>query len=126
MLKRHQASIDLSKNALIIQGREIRFLNEHELPDQAREEEDQSEQEIEKAKAQSLLSNDNSQKVISDTAQKSSSQNLSNQGNDTLNEERRNKVKVLVGLGADEEQAKSLLGSTDWNVELAASLLFSQ
>lgn len=32
MLKRYQASIDLSQNALIIQGRKIPFLAEHELP----------------------------------------------------------------------------------------------
>ncbi|KAI5476471.1 DNA damage-inducible v-SNARE binding protein Ddi1 [Pseudohyphozyma bogoriensis] len=32
MLKRHQACIDLAKDALVIQGREIRFLPEHELP----------------------------------------------------------------------------------------------
>ncbi|KDE05753.1 hypothetical protein MVLG_03845 [Microbotryum lychnidis-dioicae p1A1 Lamole] len=32
MLKRHQACIDLQKDALVIQGREIRFLSEHELP----------------------------------------------------------------------------------------------
>lgn len=36
MLKRHQACIDLEKNCLRIQGREIRFLSEHELPAQAR------------------------------------------------------------------------------------------
>ena len=32
MLKRHQACIDLAKNALVIGGREIPFLSEHELP----------------------------------------------------------------------------------------------
>lgn len=32
MLKRHQACIDLAKDALVIQGREIKFLAEHELP----------------------------------------------------------------------------------------------
>ena len=32
MLKRHQACIDLAKDALVIQGREIKFLSEHELP----------------------------------------------------------------------------------------------
>lgn len=32
MLKRYQANIDLAKDALVIQGREVRFLSEHELP----------------------------------------------------------------------------------------------
>ncbi|CAE6487612.1 unnamed protein product [Rhizoctonia solani] len=36
MLKAHQACIDLEKNVLRIQGREVRFLSEHELPDKAR------------------------------------------------------------------------------------------
>lgn len=36
MLKAHQACIDLEKNVLRIQGREVRFLNEHELPEKAR------------------------------------------------------------------------------------------
>jgi len=36
MLKAHQASIDLKKNVLRIQDREVHFLSEHELPDKAR------------------------------------------------------------------------------------------
>ena len=36
MLKAHQACIDLEKNVLRIQGREVRFLSEHELPEKAR------------------------------------------------------------------------------------------
>lgn len=40
MLKRHQATIDLGKDALVIQGREIRFLSEHELPKHSQEEEE--------------------------------------------------------------------------------------
>lgn len=36
MLKAHQACIDLEKNVLRIQGREVKFLAEHELPDKAR------------------------------------------------------------------------------------------
>ncbi|EST06083.1 Aspartic peptidase, DDI1-type [Kalmanozyma brasiliensis GHG001] len=35
MLRRYQATIDLGKNALVIQGEEIRFLDEHELPAEA-------------------------------------------------------------------------------------------
>lgn len=38
MLKAHQACIDLEKSVLRIQGREVKFLAEHELPDKAREE----------------------------------------------------------------------------------------
>ena len=37
MLKAHQACIDLEKNCLRIQGREVRFLSEHELPAKAKE-----------------------------------------------------------------------------------------
>ncbi|KAF9969068.1 DNA damage-inducible protein 1, partial [Actinomortierella ambigua] len=36
MLKRHQACIDLKKNALVINDTEIRFLSEHELPQNAK------------------------------------------------------------------------------------------
>ncbi|CAL1700325.1 unnamed protein product [Somion occarium] len=36
MLKAHQACIDLEKNVLRIQGREVSFLAEHELPEKAR------------------------------------------------------------------------------------------
>ncbi|KAF8930416.1 DNA damage-inducible protein 1 [Dissophora ornata] len=37
MLKRHQACIDLGKDCLVINGTEIRFLSEHELPNSAKE-----------------------------------------------------------------------------------------
>lgn len=37
MLKAHQAIIDLEKSVLRIQGREVRFLAEHELPEKARD-----------------------------------------------------------------------------------------
>ncbi|KAG9325958.1 hypothetical protein KVV02_005802 [Mortierella alpina] len=37
MLKRHQASIDLKKDCLVINGTEIRFLSEHELPNSAKD-----------------------------------------------------------------------------------------
>src|SRR6267154_363007 len=36
MLKAHQACIDLEKSVLRIQGREVRCLSEHELPEKAR------------------------------------------------------------------------------------------
>lgn len=43
MLKAHQACIDLEKNCLRIQGREIKFLPEHELPEKARMMEEEAE-----------------------------------------------------------------------------------
>ncbi|EPQ28228.1 uncharacterized protein PFL1_04055 [Pseudozyma flocculosa PF-1] len=36
MLKRYQATIDLAQNSLVIQGNRIRFLDEHELPQEAK------------------------------------------------------------------------------------------
>ena len=38
MLKAHQANIDLEQDVLRIKGRQVRFLPEHELPDNARPE----------------------------------------------------------------------------------------
>lgn len=37
MLKGHRACIDLDKGVLRIQGREVRFLSEHELPEKAKD-----------------------------------------------------------------------------------------
>jgi DNA damage-inducible protein 1 len=44
MLKRHQACIDLEKNVLRIQGIEVPFLAEHELPNKARQMEELAEE----------------------------------------------------------------------------------
>ncbi|POW06708.1 hypothetical protein PSHT_10253 [Puccinia striiformis] len=128
MLKRHQAIIDLSKNALIIQGKEVRFLSEHELPDKAKdgdEEVEEESSEIERAKNQSLLE-DNSQKVIADTANRSAIKppSASRLGSSSgLGPDQRAKVETLVGFGADPIQAEALLRSTEWNVDLAANLV---
>ncbi|KAF9115757.1 DNA damage-inducible protein 1 [Mortierella sp. AM989] len=46
MLKRHQASIDLKKDCLIINGTEIRFLSEHELPGSAKDNPELSPEEL--------------------------------------------------------------------------------
>lgn len=140
MLKRHQAIIDLSKNALIIQGRELKFLSEHELPESAKETSEEvgdESSEIERAKNQSLLE-DNSQRVIADTANRSATKSpiglasssstsaIQSGSGSSLNPDQKAKVDALVGFGADPVQAEALLRSTDWNVDLAASLLFSQ
>jgi len=129
MLKRHQAVIDLSKNALIIQGKEVRFLSEHELPESAKEGADEEEaSDVERAKKQSLLEDD-SQKVIADTASRSAlkAPSAGRLGSSSgLDADKKAKVETLVGFGADPIQAEALLRSTEWNVDLAASLLFSQ
>ncbi|PLW15528.1 hypothetical protein PCANC_14522 [Puccinia coronata f. sp. avenae] len=127
MLKRHQAIIDLSKNALIIQGKEVRFLSEHELPesakDSAHEGEETSTETEGTSKKGSLLLEDNSQRVIADTANRSASKPASTSrlgSNSGLDADKKAKVETLVGFGADPIQAEALLRSTEWNVDLAA------
>lgn len=44
MLKRHACVLDMAKNALIVHGKSIRFLDEHELPAAARMEGDEEEE----------------------------------------------------------------------------------
>lgn len=55
MLKRHQACIDLEHNCLRIQGREIPFLPEHELPNNARHVEEVAEELGEKSGSGGML-----------------------------------------------------------------------
>ncbi|PLW43912.1 hypothetical protein PCANC_09622 [Puccinia coronata f. sp. avenae] len=129
MLKRHQAIIDLSKNALIIQGKEVRFLSEHELPesakDSAHEGEETSTETEGTSKKGSLLLEDNSQRVIADTANRSASKPASTSrlgSNSGLDADKKAKVETLVGFGADPIQAEALLRSTEWNYQSQPSL----
>ncbi|KAM6496159.1 hypothetical protein JOM56_008865 [Amanita muscaria] len=137
MLKAHQACVDLQKNVLRIQGREVRFLSEHELPDKAREPNWQD---------QELLLGDNPTGPAASSASTSSApdatrsqlqqsfpgsgRTLSNApasgavGQPTNSRHPEDKVKILMDLGVTREQAISLLDAANGNVDVAASMLF--
>ncbi|VDC02492.1 unnamed protein product [Peniophora sp. CBMAI 1063] len=133
MLKAHQACIDLGKNVLRIQGREVQFLSEHELPDKARIFE--TPHGDEGTEGPSTPSNPT-------PAQPNPQQRFPGAGN-TIGSgptntaapaPRRNAppasshpesaIQTLMGLGATREIAISTLDAAGGNLDVAASLLF--
>ncbi|CAG8544910.1 7658_t:CDS:10 [Paraglomus brasilianum] len=98
MLKRHQACIDLQKNCLIIQGQEIPFLNEHELPENAR----------------------NGEFLDEDLVTPGTT---SAKAEGTANTQLEEKIKRLVQFGITREYAIQLLEVTNGDLESAANLI---
>ena len=126
MLKAHQACIDLRKNVLRIQDREVRFLAEHELPDKARFPEDAREFGQQAGAVASSSSQNNQQfpgsgqrlgQVPAPPTQPSS--------HISRTPYPENSIKTLMDLGASRESAIRALDSAKGNVEYAASVLFS-
>ncbi|KAF8646404.1 hypothetical protein AX16_007269 [Volvariella volvacea WC 439] len=134
MLKAHQACIDLEKNVLRIQGREVRFLSEHELPEKARD--------PHHAEAAEAAAAANTAPPPPNPGP-SSSKNPSFPGSgNTLggSPSGRNPgptqrpapqrfpekdINTLMGFGATREVAISALEAANGNIDIAASLLFS-
>jgi len=125
MLKAHQACIDLEKNVLRIQGREVKFLAEHELPAKARD---------------SLLladSNDRAPEISRQSASTSnSSPSVPNPRRDaalrqpapsqpTARRWAEKDIETLMGFGVTRDAAIQMLDATNGNVDAAASILFS-
>ncbi|KAF9462038.1 hypothetical protein BDZ94DRAFT_1262264 [Collybia nuda] len=125
MLKAHQACIDLSKNALRIQGREVRFLSEHELPDKARNPAELPET----AGPSSSSSNPPSSFPGSGSTIGSAPAPAagtrpsvpSRQASSTHSEQN---IRILMDLGVSREVAISTLDAAGGNIDVAASLLF--
>lgn len=139
MLKAHQACIDLQKGVLRIQGREVSFLPEHELPDKAR---------ILEAgvDADGSLPSESAQPVATSSALRGGASVAQNPGSgrgfpggghtlggapaasggpaSTGGRYPERDVQALVGLGATREQAVQLLSASGGNVDVAASMLF--
>ncbi|KAL7267825.1 DNA damage-inducible protein 1 [Rhizina undulata] len=107
MLKRHQASIDLKKGCLIIQDEEVGFLGESEIP---KDDEMEAEPTVEPAGAT----------VGGRVPPIMETPGASGLGGQEAEE----KVKQLVGLGFSRGQAQAALAATNWDVDMAASLLF--
>jgi len=131
MLKAHQACIDLEKNVLRIQGREVRFLSEHELPDKARDPEPEP---GDAGPSSSTPSGNNT----NGPAFPGSGQALGTRPSTSINPVRRpptsarpsqsrlpeKDIAALMAFGVTREVAISSLEAAGGNVEVAASFLF--
>lgn len=150
MLKAHQACIDLQKNVLRIQGREIPFLAEHELPDKARmevhaEDELQTPQPSGPSSSSSAPSQGGhrpsgsmggrpsrggapqfpgSGSTLGSAPASRSGQVPRPAPPQQASQFPENDVTTLVNLGVTREQAIRMLEAAGGNVEVAASLLF--
>jgi len=120
MLKRHQACIDLRKNALVINDKEIRFLAEHELPESARMDE-MGENDI---ASSSSASNTKSPSISSSTIANPPSSNSSSPVSQQQSQYPEEHIQNLISMGGiTRDEAIKLLDIASGNVDTAASLL---
>ena len=129
MLKAHQACIDLEKHVLRIQGREVSFLPEHELPEQARIQDPSSEV---PAASTSSAQESRGGEGFSGSGQRLGSSNVatSSQSHGSSRPAPNNRhpetaVRTIMDIGnVSREVAISTLDAAGGNVDVAASLLF--
>lgn len=136
MLKAHQACIDLEKNVLRIQGREVKFLAEHELPDKARLFETPNPEETAGAAGShatlpggdgpsSPPSFPGSGHTLGTAPQPSRGRGAPAAGAQTVQSRYSEQdISTLMGLGVSREVAISTLDAAGGNLDIAASLLF--
>ncbi|KAF8806219.1 hypothetical protein BYT27DRAFT_7102891 [Phlegmacium glaucopus] len=141
MLKAHQACIDLEKGVLRIQGREVRFLSEHELPEKARD------RQLEPEELAELLASAGGPSTAAPASAQPRLPSFPG-GGQTIgtspaapaapappvqrpsrapaagSRHSEQKIQVLMDLGATREIAIRTLDAADGNVDVAASLLF--
>lgn len=134
MLKAHQACIDLSKNVLRIQGREVSFLSEHELPEKARNPAGPEEQEAPHSTGPSSSSVVSPRPTtappfpggghtLGAAPSPSVGRPVASAPPITSNYPEAN-IRILMDLGATRELAISTLEAAGGNIDMAASLLF--
>ena len=120
MLKAHQACIDLEKEVLRIQGREVRFLAEHELPEKSRNGDIPPELvSVESTPLPNPSGGSGQNAVVSGGA--SSSRSSEPRSERRYSE---NSIRTIMDLGVSREVAISTLDAAGGNVDVAASLLF--
>ncbi|PKK61312.1 hypothetical protein RhiirC2_219851 [Rhizophagus irregularis] len=123
MLKRHQACIDLRKNALIINDKEIRFLAEHELPESARM--DEMGENLDDIASSSSASNTKSPSISSSIIANPPSSNSSSPVSQQHSQYPEEHIQNLISMsGITRDQAIKLLDIASGNVDAAASILF--
>ena len=118
MLKAHQACIDLQKGVLRIQGREVRFLSEHELPEKARDPSEQTDIPGTGVSTQAIGS------APTSSAPRAQSASRPSQAPATGSRHSERDINFLMDLGVTREIAISSLDAANGNVDMAASLLF--
>jgi DNA damage-inducible protein 1 len=127
MLKAHQACIDLEKNVLRIQGREIKFLAEHELHDKARmmnsgEHADSSLDSNEPSSSSSSSVPGGAPLAFPGSGQTlGAAPRAGGVGASSYPEEA---IQTLLGLGVTRDEAIRSLELAGGNVDIAASLFF--
>jgi DNA damage-inducible protein 1 len=129
MLKAHQACIDLEKNVLRIQGREVSFLPEHELPEKARIQELSDGDEPAAGKTPAVQE---SSRNFRGSGQRLGSSNVAGSSQShgpsrPLSNSRHpeSSIRTIMDLGGvSREVAISTLDAAGGNVDVAASLLF--
>ena len=125
MLKRYQASIDLKKNALIIQDREIPFLPEHEIPkneDSLPLLGDAQPKETDGAEFQSRVAG--KEQSSTGSAQRPNHQGAMTRINSEIWDAK--KIEELINLGIPKNETTELLNAANGNIEIAASIYFSK
>ena len=128
MLKRYQASLDLKKNALVIHGREIPFLAEHEIPKNLTEAAATLASNVPSSQSQLAKETSSSKNQVLPVA--NTSNNKTAQQSEKENEPSSlsvfhpQDVKTLTNLGIPEPEAHQLLQITNGNIELAAGMYF--
>lgn len=123
MLRRYQASIDLKKNALIIQDREIPFLPEHEIPkneDSLPLLGDAEPKETDGAEFQSRVAG--REQSSTGSAQRPNHQGAMTRSNSEIWDAK--KIKELMNLGIPKNETTELLNAANGNIEIAASIFF--
>ncbi|SRR6266702_2636992 len=126
MLKAHQACIDLEKNVLRIQGREVGFLSEHELPEKSRVVEEVLEAPVPSA-APPRASRDgfsSSGRTLGASPAAGPSRSRAPQSSVPAQRYSERDIRILMDLGVSREVAISTLDAAGGNVDAAASLLF--
>ncbi|KAG0016784.1 DNA damage-inducible protein 1 [Podila clonocystis] len=139
MLKRHQACIDLSKNALIINDIEVRFLSEHELPSSAKETGELTPEELASIggtvpKSEAEESSASSSSGASSTAppamrpvpapQPQSQSQPPQPGSAPATAHPEGSIQTLMSLGASRAEVIAALDAAGGNVDVAAGFLF--
>jgi DNA damage-inducible protein 1 len=125
MLKRHQASIDLAKDKLIIQGEEVSFLGEADIPKET-EEALEEEPTMPGPSGTTIGQRSGVVSAPTDATPQAPAQAPTPAGRPAPATAGHSEaaVRQLVDLGFPRDAAIEALQATDGNVELAAGLLF--